>query len=250
MTETVVADSESVIEIARRLVEELEYGSEEAASECLDALTRKREQGLFTEIGKITRKLHNSLRELRLDRRLADQAETAIPEARERLNYVVTLTEQAADKTLTAVETSLPLLDSLKLRAEVLSGQTICFKNSPDTGDIQTLLTDTEAFCQLATDHGSQLRSQLSVIMMAQDFQDLTGQVIGQVIHIAQEIEESLVDLIRVSGQYIAGNTKPASTKADDDACHACGPQVPGLEDGQVASNQDEVDDLLSSLGF
>lgn len=125
MTETVEADSESVIDLTRQLVEELEYGNETSASECLDALARKREQGLFTEIGKITRKLHNSLRELRLDTRLVDLAETAIPEARERLNYVVTLTEQAADKTLTAVEPSLPLVDSIKTRAGALSAQVV-----------------------------------------------------------------------------------------------------------------------------
>jgi chemotaxis protein CheZ len=250
MTETVMADNESVIEIARQLVDELEDGNEALASEYLDILARKREQGLFREIGKITRKLHNSLRELRFDTRLVDQAETAIPEARERLNYVVTLTEQAADKTLTAVEISLPLIDTLKTQAESFSDQIKHFKNKQNSGNINALITEAEQFCQLTTNHSLTLRSQLSTIMMAQDFQDLTGQVIGQVINIAQEIEESLVGLIRISGQHISGDLQTSATITDEANTQANGPQVPGLEDSEVVKNQDDVDDLLSSLGF
>lgn len=249
MSDTVMADTDSAIDLARQLVEELQDGNEASASTCLDALASKREQGLFREIGKITRKLHNSLRELRLDTRLVDQAETALPEAKERLNYVVTLTEQAADKTLTAVETSLPLVDTLRLQAESLLEQSKDFKNNPAASDIHTLVSKAEQFGQTTVDHSASLRSELSSIMMAQDFQDLTGQVIGQVINIAQEIEESLVELIRISGQQLSADAS-TSTQAEDDNTQASGPQVPGLEDSDVVNNQDDVDDLLSSLGF
>ncbi len=250
MTESVISDNETVIDIAQQLVEELEVGNESSASECLDALAKKREQGLFREIGKITRKLHNSLRELRFDTRLIDQAESALPEAKQRLNYVTTLTEQAADKTLTAVETSLPLVDTLKEQAESFSSYTQSFKKDHDSGDIHALITEAEQFCQLTTDHSSTLRSQLSTIMMAQDFQDLTGQVIGQVINIAQEIEESLVDLIRASGHHITEESNTLPANSSEDTAQAFGPNVPGLEDSEVVKDQDDVDDLLSSLGF
>ncbi len=252
MSETVMEDSESVIDIARQLVDDLEDGNDASASQCLDALASKRDQGLFREIGKITRKLHNSLRELQIDSKLVNQAETAIPEARERLNYVVTLTEQAADKTLTAVETSLPLIDILKNQAEDCSMLTLQFKNGNGGGDVNDLVSKAETFCQVTAENSSTLREQLSNIMMAQDFQDLTGQVIGQIITIAQDIEESLVDLVRISGQQHSGESPYSSpdNDNDNDNVQAYGPQIPGMEDGEVAANQDDVDDLLSSLGF
>ena len=250
MSEIVMVDNDSVIDIARQLVDDLEEGNDASASQCLDALSSKRDQGLFREIGKITRKLHNSLRELQIDSKLVNQAENTIPEARERLNYVVTLTEQAADKTLTAVETSLPLIDSLNSQAESFSEHTLQFKKDNDSGDITALIADAEILCQKTTEYNSKLREQLSNIMMAQDFQDLTGQIIGQVITIAQDIEGSLVDLVRISGQQLSGESHDSLYTTDNDNIEASGPQIPGLEEGEVASNQDDVDDLLSSLGF
>lgn len=250
MTEAVLADNESALDIARQLVEELEYGNEPAAGKLLDELAKKREQGLFIEIGKITRKLHNSLRDLQIDSNIAVQAEVAIPEARERLNYVVNLTEQAANKTLTAVETSLPLVNNLKQQAESLSNTLQQFKGSDDTSGINLLASEAEQFSRNTIDHTTSLSGHLSTIMMAQDFQDLTGQVISQVIGIAQEIETSLVDLVRISGQQMAPETLRNVPNNTDEESQAFGPQVPGLEDGEVAHNQDDVDDLLSSLGF
>lgn len=251
MSDTVMTDNESVVDIARQLVDELQCGNDASASLLLDELARKREQGLFREIGKITRKLHNSLRELQIDSRLTDQAEVAIPECRERLNYVVSLTEQAADKTLTAVESSLPLVNDLKSQAELLSKYTQQFEKSDNTSSINELVSEAEQFSRNTIDHSAKLRGHLSTIMMAQDFQDLTGQVISQVIGIAQEIETSLVDLIRISGQQMTSDAERVSARKNpDNELQAFGPQVPGLESGEVAHNQDDVDDLLSSLGF
>jgi len=251
MSDAVINDNESVIDIARQLVDELECGNDASASLLLDELTSKREQGLFRKIGEITRKLHNSLRELQVDSRLADQAEVSIPDCRERLNYVVSLTEKAAGKTLTAVESSLPLVNDLKSQAESLSINAQQFNKSENTSSINELVSEATLFSRNTIDHSANLRDHLSTIIMAQDFQDLTGQIISQVIGITQEIETSLVNLVRTTGQQMKLKAEDVSVwKNPDNEVQAFGPHVPGLENGDVAQNQDDVDDLLSSLGF
>ena len=90
--------------------------------------------------------------------------------------------------------------------------------------------------------------------MMAQDFQDLTGQIIRRVINLVQEVEDNLVELIRLSGsvESAVADKVPAQKSCPDGAVmQGLGPQVPGLgETAGAVSGQDEVDDLLSSLGF
>jgi len=90
---------------------------------------------------------------------------------------------------------------------------------------------------------------------MAQEFQDLTGQILRRVITLVQEVEDNLVELIRLSGGEKAevepGASASKETKNTEDILKGVGPQVPGVgDDGGAVSGQDEVDDLLSSLGF
>ncbi|MBU1191928.1 MAG: protein phosphatase CheZ [Gammaproteobacteria bacterium] len=247
-----VMDDESLAQ-ARQLVAELESGNSDGASQLLDDLARRRDSGLFQELGKITRELHNTLNGFQLDSRIASLTENDIPDAKERLNYVITMTEQAAHRTLNAVEESLPVAEELKSRSEELHTKWRRFRQKDmDVGEFRALVPELDSFLDLTSGHAVKLHESLSDVMMAQDFQDITGQIIRRVINLVKDVEDNLVGLIRISGQRMVQTEKPAAKASDlsDELSRGIGPQVPGLDHADVAKNQDDVDDLLSSLGF
>lgn len=236
--------------LARELIERLESGDETAADETIDRLTRLRETELFRELGVLTRSLHEALKSFKVDTRLSDIAANEIPDARQRLNHVIDMTEQAADRTLTAIESALPLAEEVGTHGHQLGERWRRFR-ARDMGveEFRDLSRDLEAFLALAERHGSALQSSLSDALMAQDYQDLTGQIIRRVINLVQELEDSLVDLVRISGARMAEEKPVAADNPDESGTRGFGPAVPG-QDEDVVSGQDEVDDLLSSLGF
>lgn len=237
---------------ARRLVEELERGNDAEASRLLDDLARRRDTGLFQELGKLTRELHDALSSFQLDSRIAALAEHEIPDAKERLNYVITMTEQAANSTLNAVEESLPMAEELQTRADALHAKWLRFRRKDmDVAEFRALVPEIDSFLDLTSGHAGKLNSNLSEVLMAQGFQDLTGQIIRRVINLVKDVEENLVGLIRISGGRLAQpETAAASRAGKDDLARGVGPQVPGVDTQDVLSSQDDVDDLLSSLGF
>ncbi|MDV3238366.1 MAG: protein phosphatase CheZ [Gammaproteobacteria bacterium] len=247
-----VVDDDSLAQ-ARRLVEELERGNDAEASRLLDDLARRRDTGLFQELGKLTRELHDALSSFQLDSRIAALAEREIPDAKERLNYVITMTEQAAHSTLNAVEESLPIAEELQTRAEALHAKWLRFRHKDmDVAEFRALVPEIDSFLDLTSGHAGKLNSSLSEVLMAQGFQDLTGQIIRRVISLVKDVEENLVGLIRISGERLAqpeAAVAPARSGRDDLA-RGVGPQVPGVDTQDVLSSQDDVDDLLSSLGF
>ena len=233
---------------ARRLVEEIESGHEEQADQVLDELTRMRESNLFRQLGKLTRELHETLNSFRLDSRLSTLAERDIPDAKERLNYVVTLTEQSAHRTLSAVEESLPAAEVLGRDAVELGGQWRRFRQRELSADeFRELARRLDGFFERTGLDAERLRGNLSEVLMAQEFQDLSGQVIRRVIHLVQEVEESLVQLLRITGAQLLGASE---LLPEEESEAGYGPAVPGVDTNEVLSGQDEVDDLLSSLGF
>lgn len=247
-----VADDESLIQ-ARQLVAELEAGNSDAASRLLDELARRRDSGLFQELGKLTRELHDTLNSFHLDARISSLTEHDIPDAKERLNYVITMTEQAAHRTLTAVEDSLPIAEELQRRANELHDKWQRFRRKDmDVNEFRALVPEIDSFLDLTSGHATKLNTSLSDVLMAQDFQDITGQIIRRVINLVKDVEDNLVSLIRISGQRMASPDKAAGKPAagHDDTARGFGPQVPGVDHGDVVSGQDDVDDLLSSLGF
>ncbi|MEJ2687570.1 MAG: protein phosphatase CheZ [Gammaproteobacteria bacterium] len=234
---------------ARQLVTELEAGNEAGASRLLDDLTRSRDDGLFQELGKLTRELHEALNSFQLDSRVSDLAQTDIPDAQERLSYVITMTEQAAHRTLSAVEEALPVSDELKRDADELLTQWQRFRRRDMSIDEFRALSSTlDDFFSQTSQRAASLSRQLSEVLMAQDFQDLTGQIIRKVITLVKEVEENLVSLVRISGARMKATDIVATTQ-DDRGCQ--GPTVPGVDSvADVVSGQDDVDDILSSLGF
>lgn len=239
--------SKDLLSLAKDLVKALENGDEAVADGLLDELAGVRETQLFKELGRLTRQLHDAMVNFSVDAKITAMTEYDIPDAKERLHYVITMTEQAADQTLTAVENLLPISQTLNDQVESLAGKWGRFL------DREMPLAEFKAMSAEITEHFkqskaglAQVQTGLNDILMAQGFQDITGQIIRRVIDLVQELEASMVKLISISGRRVLdGETgsKPLDLP---------GPVVPGVDDkqGDVATSQVDVDDLLSSLGF
>ncbi|MFV0263548.1 MAG: protein phosphatase CheZ [Kluyvera sp.] len=198
---------------------------------------------IISRIGNLTRMLRDSLRELGLDQAIAEAAE-AIPDARDRLDYVVQMTAQAAERALNSVEASQPHQDEMEKGAKALTQRwDAWFENPIELSDARELVSDTRKYLGDVPGHTSFTNAQLLDIMMAQDFQDLTGQVIKRMMDVIQEIERQLL-MVLLENMPEQG----ARQKRENDSL-LNGPQVDTSKAGVVAS-QDQVDDLLDSLGF
>ncbi len=204
--------------------------------------------------------LRESMKELGLDRAVEKAAEI-IPDARGRLSYIATMTEQAAERALNAVDRAQPLQNDLETQAKALSGQWEAWFENPESIDgAKELVLDTRAFLDDLPNTTAATSKELMEIIMAQDFQDLTGQVIKKLMELVQQIEHQLLDLIVDSvyeegerdeiRQRIADQVKqPTESGGEESSTLLNGPQI-DPEATDVVSNQDQVDDLLDELGF
>jgi chemotaxis protein CheZ len=182
-----------------------------------------------------------------IDPKIVGIAEHEIPDAKERLNYVITMTDQAAHKTLNAVERSIPLCEEIDKTANELGmkwGRFIAREISAD--EFRALSKQINIFFNSLTSNSMKIKEELNGVLIAQDFQDLTGQTIRRVIKMVQDVEESLVKYIKLSSLSV----KSSGDRRKDSNSELEGPQIPGSESSGAVKSQDEVDDLLSSLGF
>ncbi len=234
------------LEEVRVLAKRIEESSEDDASRLMDEFHNSRDLDLFHEIGRLTRDLHDAISGFHIDARIVAIAETGIPDARERLNYVISMTEQAAKRTLNAIEETMPMSKRLGESAVSLKGEWSRFTRRELTPDeFRTLARRIEEFLETITEDATRVHSNLMEILMAQEYQDITGQIIHRVIRLVREVEDSLVGLIRVSRQRII----PAEPSKESGSALE-GPQIGTAGRSDVVANQDEVDSLLSSLGF
>ena len=244
--------TEDRLETVRALAEQIEAGNEVEANRLIDELSKLRENSLFQEVGKLTRELHDTLNGFQLDARVADLTAKDIPDAKERLQYVVTMTDQAAHKTMNAVDETLPVVEGMGDQAGNLHDAWTAFRERRLSADeFRGLSKEVDGFLVKVADDSALVHQKLTEVMMAQDYQDLTGQIISRVIKLVHEVEESLVELVRISGQNLkSGDEQPQGPKSKVTE-KGQGPAVPGVDDtGDVVGSQDDVDDLLSSLGF
>jgi len=227
------------------LLVSLEKGNEMDAIEIIDELTSIRETELYQDMGKLTRELHDAISNFGMDDSLNILAEQSIPDARDRLNYVISKTDEAANKTLEAVEDSIPICTNLDNQASELHNSWKKFTNRELSADeFRALSRDITAF--FAKTHGlSEVKEHLTSVLLAQEYQDLTGQIIKKVINLVEEVENKLIGLIQLTGA-----PQVAATKDEGSSSSLDGPPVPGIAHKDTVSGQDEVDDLLSSLGF
>ena len=199
---------------------------------------------VHNKIGHLTRQLHDTLRELGLAEKLRGSA-AELPDAKSRLSYIARLTGEAAEKVLNRVDQAKNQHDHIAAETQRVKAQMI---ENPVAavakGHIMNFLTDLEQSSKEIDQH-------LTEIMMAQDFHDLTGQVIARVVTLATTIEDQLVELLI---QTAPPHTLPpkANTPATPEEGHPIlqGPVVNAEGNAEVVTSQSEVDDLLASLGF
>ncbi len=249
------AEPRITLEDAKKLVELLENGEQEQADQLVHSISNGDEENeLFAEVGKLTRQLHDSLKNFQLDTRISELTSEAIPDAKERLSYVMSKTEDAANRTMDAVEASLPLADKLGEDVNKIKPTwDRLMSRDLKVGEFKLLCHDVDSFIRETQNNTSQLHTLLNEVLMAQDFQDLTGQVIRRVIELVVEVEDSLIHLLTAFGSPPEGAAKEQkeeqpTTVAEDTVAE--GPIIDSDKRDDVVSGQDEVDDLLSSLGF
>jgi chemotaxis protein CheZ len=237
----------SRLDCARQYVSALENNDEKTADEILDRMARFRERQLFQEVGRLTRQLHDAIAGFTVDERLTALTEKEIPDAKERLNYVITMTQQSADTTLSAVEELLPLAEQMSTQNAELGEKWRRFlRKELDYPEFKSLSRSLVEHFSLTTEISATMQAKLTEVLMAQGFQDLTGQIIKRVINLVQDLEQSMVEMIRISGNRVLDTKqRPADRPGDLE-----GPAVPGVHDDETITNQDGVDELLLSLGF
>ena len=201
---------------------------------------------MYRIIGLLTRQLHDSLNELGYADQLRGTVDK-LPDAKSRLSYISRLTGEAAEKVLTRVELAKSVHDSLATEAHGIAEK---LRRDPVKAVASGAVLNFVDFVQTSN---TAIDQHLTEIMMAQDFHDLTGQVIARVVDLATTIEEQLVQLlIQTAPQPVlsdAGIAPPRSAPPEDPEDLA-GPVVNAEGRNDVVTDQSQVDDLLASLGF
>lgn len=198
---------------------------------------------VLSRIGHMTRALHESLRGLGLDK-LIEKAASDIPDARSRLDYVAKLSEKAAQKVLNATDAAMPLQDQVDRHAAGLRADWQALLDTDGSADApwRALALRTVGELDVSREAVSGTKSHLMDIMMAQDFQDLTGQVISRVAAITQTLEQQLVQMLV--------DFAPEDVRRELDNGLLNGPQINPEGKSDIVADQGQVDDLLDSLGF
>ena len=227
------SDIEHYLPQIEQLLETARAGDTERFHAQLDDITSMRERALFQDIGRLTRQLHESLTNFQLDSRVAALATADFPDARDRLDRVIAMTEKSAHRTIDLVEAAVPVVEELATSAASLTSNLAAAGKDDTSASIE----QARHFAAGASEQATLLRQTLSDVLIAQNFQDLSGQIIRDIIRLVKEVEDTLVNMIRLSG----GSTKLFEQQAS---------ARKQSEDNQRARNQDDVDDILSSLGF
>ncbi|MDB6141001.1 MAG: chemotaxis phosphatase, CheZ [Pseudomonas sp.] len=244
---------------AHELVQSLEKGKFGDAVQLIHELNQTRDRGLYQEVGKLTRELHSAIVNFQIDPSMPQAEEVSqITDATERLSYVVRLTENAANRTMDLVEQSTPLMTGLTNDAAALSADWGRFmRREVGAEEFRELARRVEGFLARSETETRQVSANLNDILLAQDYQDLTGQVIKRVTQLVTEVESNLLKLVLMASQVdrfagIEHDHQSIRTEKDQEKhlSQGEGPQIHADKREDVVSGQDDVDDLLSSLGF
>jgi chemotaxis protein CheZ len=194
---------------------------------------------MLIRVGQMTRMFHDTLRSLGIDQMIKHLADE-IPDARERLNYVAKLTEQSAGRVLNATEIASPLQDAIYSKALSIEERWKSVLAEPSLkSKYNQVAEETLNFLHFTKENSKETKEQLMEIMMAQDFQDLTGQVIKRVTFLVQQLENQLIQiLVEFTPTKIKPQKSLLNSRQDDS------------ENVGFVATQKQVDDLLGSLGF
>ncbi|MFC3609549.1 protein phosphatase CheZ [Stutzerimonas tarimensis] len=244
---------------APELIESLQQGRFAEATDIINKLNQSRDRGLYAEVGKLTRELHSAIVKLEIDARAGHGEASQITDATDRLSYVVEMTEKAANRTMDRVEECAPLVNYISYEAQSLAADWQRFlRREMNAEQFRELTRRIDQFLMRSLQNGDQLSDHLRDIMLAQDFQDLTGQVIKRVTRLITDLEVNLLDLVLMASQidrYAGIQHDHEQLRAEQQdrkkaPSNGEGPQIHADQREDVVSGQDDVDDLLSSLGF
>lgn len=217
------------VKIARELADLLSKGDVAAIEQLLDIVAQKRQKGILSELGRLTRQLHEALNSVRLDPRLSSMVREDLPDVKNRLDYIVKMSEQAANRTLAMVEAAIPLLEVVRDEARA---------TLPNVTEAQA-----KVLCTHAQENCEKTLEYLTEVLTAQAYQDLTGQVVSRLIALVQNMETHLLQLLLYTATSGLG---VGDEEAKTDSPFS-GPAVSGQE---LARDQNDVDALLAQLGF
>ncbi len=249
---------EQLEDCSKLLIEKLQNNDYQEASELIQTLYEARDNHIYTAVGKLTRALHNAIVNFHVDVEIEEASDggvvnSEIRDASDRLQYVIKMTQEAADKTMDRVESAAPIAMNLRQEAANLRSEWEKFRrrelSKEEFADLYARLGN---FLDETGESTEALNNNLQAIILEQGFQDLTGQVLKKVIGLITDVEKELVNLVRIAGQVeeMTGIAVPGEENGKKDSCEAEGPQIHAQVREDVVSGQDEVDDLLSSLGF
>ena len=188
------------------------------------------------QLGEMARQLHDTLAQLGFMPRLGELTDS-LPDARSRLSYIATKTAEAANKVLNSVdrakdEHATIAAETRRMAAAIVADPV----QAVASGSLMNFVEDVESSTARIDQH-------LTDIMLAQDFHDLTGQVVAKVVTLATDLEDSLLKLLV---QVVPPEQREKVTEVQG----LQGPVVDAAVRSDVVKNQSEVDDLLASLGF
>lgn len=221
-------DRAALVAALKSWIDRLENGGSVDAPPALAEMLQAQDDGFYRRVAELTARLHRAVVELRLDDRLARMAGDAMPDARHRLRYVVTVTEQAAHRTLDLVE-----------QLQCGSGKLFAAADALQGNDSEIV----RAIGSQLHENAGEMRSRLSELAMAQEYQDLTGQIIKRVITMVEDLETALLELL---GAHVDRIKNAESPPLPEGKSELLGPVVPG----QASASQQDADALLADLGL
>jgi chemotaxis protein CheZ len=218
----------------------LEGGDADGFRVALAGFDEARNSEVTLQVRRVATDLQTALDRFRVDSKLIDLAQRQVPDARHRLAHVLRLTDDAAHRTMDLVEQCCPLADRTAHEAERLIGL--------QDGDRQAQQFNPQitAFLKQTGTSMAAVRSNLAEVLLAQGYQDLSGQIIRGVMTLVDQLEEALGELVRIAGP---DSDRDARAGAGN-TTRGHGPVVPGINHGHAVSGQQDVDALLSDLGM
>lgn len=239
---------------SEELAKSVQAGDFAQAMTVINELSEVRDQSLYREVGRLTRSLHEAIRNFQIDPRSAEQQEalSKMTDASDRLEYVVQMTGQAANRTMDLVEETMPVANAVRNEATELRDEWQRLRRREmQPAEFRELYGRIDRFFVSLTADADSMYNSLSEILLAQDFQDLTGQVIQKVTALVKEVEEQMLSLVVMASHVdqLTGTVHKID-ETEVSAEQGVGPQIKAEEREDVVSGQDDVDDLLSSLGF
>ena len=230
---------DDIKEKVKELLGHLQVGNIQEARVLISVLGEIKEDSLYQELGKLTRELHDTIKEIDVG-----MTEKDIPDARIRLSHVIKLTEEAANKTMDGIDATIPMSTNLSKEAKALLDDWGRFKRREmNVEEFNDLYNEMMMFLEEVEKTAEGIHANLQEVLVAQNYQDLSGQAIKKVITVVSEVEKKLVRLVAIAAEANASLGVGEKIVKEQD-------NIEDQEKSIEVSGQDEVDDLLSSLGF